>query len=93
MLADRSVIQPFVVMGYWDDNDLQLRAAQNYVRRAGPGPLPALWRGERYGHDKIRVAYLSADFHSHVTAALTAEMFERHDRDALRDHRHVFRAR
>jgi predicted O-linked N-acetylglucosamine transferase (SPINDLY family) len=81
ILADRSVIQPFVVMGYWDDNELQLRAAQNYVRRAGPGALPALWRGERYGHDKIRVAYLSADFHSHVTAALTVEMFERHDRD------------
>jgi predicted O-linked N-acetylglucosamine transferase (SPINDLY family) len=81
VLADRSLIQPFVVMGYWDDNDLQLKAAQHYVRRAGPGPLPALWRGERYDHDKVRVAYLSADFHNHVTAALTAEMFERHDRE------------
>jgi len=81
VLADRSVIQPFVVMGYWDDNALQLKAAQHYVRRAGPGALPALWRGERYDHDQIRVAYLSADFHSHVTAALTAEMFERHDRE------------
>lgn len=80
VLADRSVIQPFVVMGYFDDNELQLRAAQHYVRRAGPGPVPALWRGERYGHDKIRIAYLSADFHNHVTSALTVEMFERHDR-------------
>jgi len=81
VLADRSVIQPFVVMGYWDDNELQLKAAEHYVRRAGPGPLPALWRGARYDHDRIRVAYLSADFHSHVTAALTAEIFERHDRE------------
>jgi protein O-GlcNAc transferase len=81
VLANRSVIQPFVVMGYWDDNELQLKAAQHYVQRSGPGPLPALWRGERYNHDKIRIAYLSADFHSHVTAALTAEMFERHDRE------------
>src|SRR5581483_2897691 len=79
--ADRSLIQPFVVMGYWDDNALQLKAAQNYVRRAGPGPLPPLWRGERYNHDRIRLAYLSADFHNHVTAALTAELFERHDRE------------
>ncbi len=78
--AGRSVIQPFVVMGYWDDNDLQLRAARQYVLRSGPGPLPALWRGERYVHDKVRVAYLSADFHNHVTSALTVEMFERHDR-------------
>jgi protein O-GlcNAc transferase len=76
----KSVIQPFVVMGYWDDNALQLRCSQNYVRQAGPGPLPRLWNGERYGHDRIRVAYLSADFHQHVTAALTAEMFECHDR-------------
>jgi protein O-GlcNAc transferase len=80
VLAGKSVIQPFVLMGYHDDNELQLRCAQNYIRKAGPGPLPPLWRGERYRHDKIRLAYLSADFHQHVTAALTVEMFERHDR-------------
>ena len=75
-----SVLQPFVVMGYWDDNALQLRCSRNYVRQAGPGPLPRLWQGERYRHERIRLAYLSADFHQHVTAALTAEMFECHDR-------------
>jgi predicted O-linked N-acetylglucosamine transferase (SPINDLY family) len=80
VLAGKSVIQPFVLMGYFDDNELQLACARNYVRRSGPGPQPPLWKGERYGHDRIRVAYLSADFHQHVTAALTAEMFERHDR-------------
>ncbi len=80
VLEGKAVIQPFVVMGYHDDNALQLRCSQNYVRQAGPGPLPKLWNGERYGHDRIRVAYLSADFHQHVTAALTAEVFELHDR-------------
>jgi predicted O-linked N-acetylglucosamine transferase (SPINDLY family) len=80
VLEGQCVIQPFVVMGYWDDNELQLRCSENYVRQAGPGPLPQLWNGEHYGHDRIRVAYLSADFHNHVTAALTAEMFECHDR-------------
>lgn len=78
---DSAVIQPFVLMGYWDDNELQLQASRNYVRHAGPGPQKPLWTGERYAHDRIRVAYLSADFHQHVTAALTVEMFERHDRD------------
>jgi predicted O-linked N-acetylglucosamine transferase (SPINDLY family) len=80
VLAGRSVIQPFVVMGYFDDNDLQLRCARNYVRQKGPGPLKPLWTGERYRHDRIRLAYLSADFQQHVTAALTAQMFELHDR-------------
>ena len=81
VLAGKSVIQPFVLMGFWDDNELQLRCSRNYVRQTGPGPLPALWKGEKYSHAKIRVAYLSADFHQHVTAALTVEMFEKHDRE------------
>jgi protein O-GlcNAc transferase len=81
VLAGKSVIQPFVLMGYHDDNELQLRCAQNYARQAGPGALAPLWTGQRYSHDKIRLAYLSADFHQHVTANLTVEMFERHDRD------------
>lgn len=81
VLAGKSVIQPFVLMGYWDDNDLQLRCSQNYVRQTGPGTQPPLWKGERHDHGKMRIAYLSADFHQHVTAALTVELFERHDRE------------
>ncbi|HWY66480.1 MAG TPA: tetratricopeptide repeat protein, partial [Rhizomicrobium sp.] len=81
VLNGKSRIQPFVLMGYHDDNALQLRCSQNYARQAGPGPVAPLWRGERYGHDKIRLAYLSADFQEHVTSALLAEMFERHDRE------------
>jgi predicted O-linked N-acetylglucosamine transferase (SPINDLY family) len=45
--------------------------------RACEEPLAA---GAKYGHDRIRVAYLSADFHEHATAYLMAELFERHDR-------------
>ncbi|HET7085727.1 MAG TPA: tetratricopeptide repeat protein [Rhizomicrobium sp.] len=80
VLEGESKIQPFVLMAYHDDNALQLRCAQNYVRQAGPGALAPLWTGARYSHEKIRLAYLSADFHEHVTAMLLAEMFERHDR-------------
>ena len=41
---------------------------------------PPLWRGEIYSHDRIRVAYLSADFRDHPMAHLTAGLFEQHDR-------------
>src|SRR5262249_52309705 len=34
----------------------------------------------RYQHDRIRVAYVSSDFHAHATAFLIAELIERHDR-------------
>src|SRR5262249_41277733 len=40
----------------------------------------ALWRGERYSHAKIRLAYLSSDFRDHPVSLLAAGLFERHDR-------------
>jgi protein O-GlcNAc transferase len=76
----RAVIQPFVLMGYSDDATLQRRCAESLVRKFVPR-RPALRDVPRYGHDKIRLAYLSADFHQHPTARLMAELFERHDRN------------
>ena len=75
----RSLIQPFVLMGYTDDAALLRRCAENYVHRVAPR-APSLSGGKAYGHDRIRLAYLSADFHLHPTAQLMAELFERHDR-------------
>ncbi|HEU0096991.1 MAG TPA: tetratricopeptide repeat protein [Rhizomicrobium sp.] len=79
-LTGGAVIQPFVLLGYSDDAGLQRRCAENYVRRVAPAQAP-LSGGKPYGHDKIRLAYLSADFHQHPTAQLMAELFERHDRN------------
>ncbi len=56
----------------------QLQCARRYVQDQ-PAP-PLLWRGEIYSHDRIRVAYLSADFREHATSHLTAGLFEQHDR-------------
>ena len=58
----------------------QLQCARIYADDIYPASPDPVWKGERYAHDKIRVAYLSADFHEHATAALIAELFERHDR-------------
>ena len=56
----------------------QLQCAKRYVQdRAAPPPL---WRGEIYSHDRIRIAYLSADFREHATSHLAAGLFEQHDR-------------
>jgi protein O-GlcNAc transferase len=43
--------------------------------------FPPLWRGEIYSHSRIRIAYLSADFHEHATAYLTVGLFEKHDKN------------
>ena len=37
---------------------------------------PALWTGERYTHERIRVAYISADFRAHVVSNLMVAIYE-----------------
>ena len=61
VMADRSLIQPFVLMGYSEDAALLRRCAENYVHRMAPRQ-PALCDGRPYQHARIRLAYLSADF-------------------------------
>jgi protein O-GlcNAc transferase len=79
-------VSPFVMLGLSGDPALQLQSAKNYVAHRIP-KLPApMWNGERWTHDKIRVAYLSADFKTHATAFLMAELFERHDREKFEWH-------
>jgi protein O-GlcNAc transferase len=77
--AGRALIQPFVLMGYTEDAALLRRCAENYVHRVAPAQPPLSGR-RLYGHDRIRLAYLSADFHQHPTAQLMVELFEHHDR-------------
>ncbi len=77
--SGRSLIQPFVMMTYTEDAALLRRCAETYVHHVAPRQTP-LSGGTPYRHDRIRLAYLSADFHQHPTAQLMAELFERHDR-------------
>jgi predicted O-linked N-acetylglucosamine transferase (SPINDLY family) len=58
----------------------QLQCARIWAADKYPA-MPPLWRGERYRHQKIRLAYLSADFRAHATAFLMAGVFEHHDRN------------
>ncbi|HEX2761181.1 MAG TPA: tetratricopeptide repeat protein [Rhizomicrobium sp.] len=77
--SGRALIQPMVLMGYSDDGALLRRAAERYIHHVAP-VQPPLASKTRYGHERIRLAYLSADFHQHPTAQLMVELFERHDR-------------
>jgi predicted O-linked N-acetylglucosamine transferase (SPINDLY family) len=78
--AGKRVVYPFVEVMISDSLEDQLQGARIWVaNEAPPSPTP-LWRGEVYLHDRIRVAYLSADLHAHATAHLMAGVFECHDR-------------
>ena len=77
----KSVVDPFVLLGYSSDPALQLRCAETYVADAFPVPLPAVRDGGTWRNERIRIAYLSADFRDHPVSQLTAELYELHDRD------------
>jgi predicted O-linked N-acetylglucosamine transferase (SPINDLY family) len=65
------------LMGYSDDKQLQLQCAA----ATAPPAHPPLWRGEKYRHDRIRLAYVSADFNQHAVASQLAPLVEKHDRE------------
>jgi len=74
-------VGPFALLMHCDDPALQLTCARNFAARHAPGRGEAAHDvRERRLHEKIRVAYLSADFHAHVMAYQVAELIERHDR-------------
>ena len=71
---------PFQLLACRSAPAAQLACARTFVAAACPAFPEPLWRGERYGHERIRVAYLSADLRDHPVAYLMAGMFARHDR-------------
>lgn len=91
--AGEAASNPFAVLALTGSPRLQQRAAENWVRERYP-PNPALGSlaapavaaaastagGGGRPRAKLRIGYFSAEFHGHATAALTAELFEIHDR-------------
>jgi protein O-GlcNAc transferase len=72
-------VDPFVFINVSSASVDQLECAKLYSRDKFP-PAPNLWQGERYSHERIRVAYISADLRDHATSYLLAGVFEQHDK-------------
>ena len=70
-------VSPFVLLATSDSRALQRRCAQAWAAAQGPRveSRPRLLSGAR-----LRIGYLSGDFHTHATAFLAAGMLEAHDR-------------
>lgn len=71
---------PWTLIGYGARGSLLLNCARNTLREILPPPSPPLWTGEAYAHDRIRLAYLSADFRSHPVGFQLIEVLAHHDR-------------
>jgi protein O-GlcNAc transferase len=74
----RALSVPFATLMIPTTAAEQLQCARRYMQ--DQPAFPPIWRGEMYTHDRIRIAYLSADFREHATAYLTAGLFEEHDK-------------
>lgn len=79
-LAGEEVLVPFNSYIVKDSAALHYRCARTYATRRNPRTRQPLWTGERYAHDRIRLAYASFDFREHVMAHQIAGAIEHHDR-------------
>ncbi len=77
--AGKRVIQPLVNARLSGSPAAELQCARIFAANWPASPNP-LWRGEPYHHNKIRVAYISANFCDHATSWLAAGLFEHHDK-------------
>ena len=73
-------LNPLQSVVLFDSPAILLQAAQRWIaNECAPAPKP-LWQDAIHRHDRIRVAYMSADFRRHAVAQLIAGVFENHDK-------------
>ena len=63
-----------------NDPALQLTTAKRYVEENVLKDVSYLSTKQSYGHERLRIGYLSSDFCSHAVSILTAELYSLHDR-------------
>ncbi|MFO1395977.1 MAG: tetratricopeptide repeat protein [Burkholderiales bacterium] len=78
---DSGAVEPFALLVQTESAADQLTCARQAADARFPTAAQPLHRAASYGHARLRVAYLSADFREHATAYLIAELIERHDRN------------
>ena len=74
------------MLGLSDDPAQQLASARRFVEQKVGRFERRVPRGHRYGHDRLRIGYLSSDLSMHAVSLLTVELFERHHRDRVEVH-------
>jgi predicted O-linked N-acetylglucosamine transferase (SPINDLY family) len=76
-------VSPFVSLLLPLDEATQLRIARYHARRVQAGVRPMRLRAARKPRGRLRVGYVSSDFHDHATAYLCAGVFEAHERERM----------
>jgi protein O-GlcNAc transferase len=80
VLNGEAITNPFDLLGIMFSSRDLLTATQLWTAKNFPSSTSLDWQNYRYNHDRVRLAYLSADFTDHPVANLLAGVFEKHDR-------------
>ncbi|HXC27104.1 MAG TPA: tetratricopeptide repeat protein [Stellaceae bacterium] len=80
LATGQRIAPPFMVLSLPSAPETQRIGAALYGEERHPPAAHPVWRGEIHPHERIRVAYLSADFRAHAATSSIAEVWERHDR-------------
>jgi predicted O-linked N-acetylglucosamine transferase (SPINDLY family) len=75
-----AVIAPLTFLPFCDDGELRRLCAETFVADRVSQLGAAFTARARNAQERVRIAYLSSDFHQHATAELIVGLIERHDR-------------
>jgi len=78
--AGKFIVKPFILKLLSDSEQDCLSCTQLWAART-QWRLAPLWKGERYRHDKPRIAYISTDFRSHPVGTTIIAPLEHHDKN------------
>jgi len=78
--AGKRACKSLAFMSASDQASDHLIAAKTFASGYCPKKPILLWNGERYRHNKIRLAYVSPDLREHPVGHLMAGIFEHHDK-------------
>ena len=79
-MSGERAAHPWVFLAISGSAEAQLKCAESYVRSKHPLSATPIQPDQNRSDDKIRIAYVSADFHRHATSSLAAGLFEAHDK-------------
>lgn len=82
-VRNADMVAPFMFVAIPSTPSEQLQCAQRWIDGNFRAVETSARRSQRPDRDRARIAYLSADFHQHATAQLTAGVFEQHDRSCF----------
>jgi predicted O-linked N-acetylglucosamine transferase (SPINDLY family) len=81
LVEGQRVASPFQAIALFESPYALRRCATLWMADKCPRVTGTLSRGEQHArHDRIRIAYLSADFNGHAVATLLAGVWEQHDK-------------